>query len=355
MTSKPNWKAPQGVMAGGGAYDRHSKLQAGVLHLAGSCLERAVSALAARAKDRPVAVADYGSATGKNSIEVMQRIRALLRAAYGREPSLTLTFCDQPANDWNALAQRLDAAFAGEEHVHALLRAKSFYGSVLAPDSLDLAWSASSVHWLGGSLSVPPDWLWPHPDLTERAPFAAQAARDWQSFLKQRARELRPGGQLIVVAAAASAGGRSPADHYLDLVWEVVLELEHDGMLQAVERARMFVPTYFRSPEEYRAPFADPSLPLELVEYREAALPDALWEVYERTGRPEELARVWVGWLRAFSAPLLEGALDDQRDPADKHRLLAQLYRRIEQRITGEPTRARVPWQTALVHAARRG
>jgi SAM-dependent methyltransferase len=355
MTSETDWTAPRGVMLGGGDYDRHSELQGGVLELAAGCLERAVLALGARDVGQPFCLADYGAATGKNSVSVMRRIGALFRGALGREPPLVITFCDQTGNDWNALAERLEAAFGSRDDVNTLMSAGSFYGSVLPSCSVDLAWSASSVHWLGRSPALTSAGLWPHPDLPGRGPFVEQAARDWESFLRERARELRPGGQLVVVAAAAGADGRSPADHYLDPVWETLLELERDGELGTSERARMFVPTYFRSAGEYRAPFDDPTLPLELVEYAEAPLPDALWQVYERTGEPAELARAWVGWLRAFSAPLLGRALDARRDGAQKRAFLDELYRRLEQQIVKEPARARVPWQTALVHAVRSG
>lgn len=340
-------------MLGGGAYDEHSKLQAGVFEFAASRLERAVAALTADGSRRPRCIADYGCATGKNSIAVMSRAAELFGAAFEGSP-LLLCFCDQPDNDWNVLAARVHEAFGGRDDVAFSMTGRSFYGPVLPTGSVDLAWSTIAVHWLSAARPAGSDALWPHPGLgPERAVFVEQARRDWALFLEQRARELRPGGHMVVVAACSRADGTSSADHYLDVPWEVVRELEAAGELATSERRAMFIPTYFRSAAEYQAPFSDPALPLELLEYTEAPLADVLWDGYERSGDPEAFAAAWVGWLRAFSEPLLAAALDTRRSEANRRSLLDDLYRRIAERVARDPERARVPWTLALVHAVR--
>jgi hypothetical protein len=173
--------------------------------------------------------------------------------------------------------------------------------------------------------------------------------------LEQRARELRAGGQLVVVAACAGADGRSSADHYLDLAWEVIRELERAGRLEPEERARLCIPTYFRNRAEYLAPFDDGALPLRLKEYDEVALPDALWDVHERTQDATAFARVHVGWLRAFSEPLLGAGLGSARSPEQRRSLLDELYHRIEQRVALAPGASRVPWTSALLRIERAG
>jgi hypothetical protein len=360
-------EGPRAVMLGAGAYDQHSTLQAGVVGLAASQLERAVRALTAAGAAQvspsgaaPVCLADYGSASGKNAVAAMLRLGELIgqhlppQHASPARP-LALCFCDQADNDWKVLASRLHDAFAGRDEVTFAMFPRSFYGPVLPPASVDLGWSAIAVHWLSRKPSASVEHLWPHPALgAQRAPFGEQARRDWRVFLEQRARELRAGGQLVVVAACSGADGRSTADAYLDVPWEVMAELERTGQLWPEERAAMHIPIYFRCAEEWQAPLREHALPLELVDYREALLPDGLWQEYERSGDRVAFANAWVGWLRAFSEPLLAAGLHPRRDARERAAVLDALYERTAAIIASAPERARIPWTLAIVHAARR-
>jgi hypothetical protein len=81
-------------MLGEGAYDQHSTLQAGVVRLASSRLERAVRALTPASSTRPLCLVDYGSATGKNSVAAMTHLSALIAQRQPASPPLGLCFCD---------------------------------------------------------------------------------------------------------------------------------------------------------------------------------------------------------------------------------------------------------------------
>jgi len=356
-------KLARSVMLGGGNYDRNSALQAGVVRLAAGRLEQAVRALASTTQSfsatqmaspaPPLCLVDYGSATGKNAIAAMTHVGALF-AEHRPGVPLSLGFCDQPENDWRALASHLHDAFASRDDVTVAMLPRSFYGPVLAAGSVDLGWSAIAVHWLSERPGVPIEHLWPHAKLgPKRAPFSERAGRDWKLFLHARARELRQGGQLVVVAACSRDDGTSTADDYLDVPWEVLGELERAGDLLPDERGAMHVPTYFRSAAEWKAPFADSELGLELRDYGEDLLPDGLWEAFERSGDRHAFAAAWVGWLRAFSEPLLAAALSPTREPEPRRALLDELYRRTTERIAHEPERARIPWTLAVLHASK--
>lgn len=341
-------------MLGAGAYDQHSRLQAGVVQMAATRLESAALAALTSGASAPLGVADYGSATGKNSIAAMSFLAEVV-ARHRPATPLSLQFCDQPDNDWRVLAARLSEAFGDRDDIAYGMFPRSFYGPVLPPHSVDIGWSAISVHWLSARPSEAIDGLWPHAGLgAQRAAFGEQARRDWSIFLAQRARELRSGGQLIVIAACSRADGSSTADAYLDMPWEVIRELEREGELAAGERGAMQVPTYFRSAAEWRAPFGTADLPLELVDYAEELLPDVLWEAYERSGDRAAFAEAWVGWLRAFTEPLLSGALRSERDVAERRALLDEIYRRTAARIVRDPERAKIPWTLAILHMSRR-
>ena len=57
-----------GVMEGGGAYNKHSQIQAGGAALGLPMLEKAAENVELDPGDRPVVIADYGSSQGKNSL-----------------------------------------------------------------------------------------------------------------------------------------------------------------------------------------------------------------------------------------------------------------------------------------------
>jgi hypothetical protein len=341
-------------MLGAGAYDQHSKLQAGVVQMASARLENAALAVLTSSAPAPLAMADYGSATGKNSIAAVHFLAEVV-ARHRSGVHLALHFCDQPDNDWKVLAARASEAFAERHDITYGMFPRSFYGPVLPPCSVDIGWSAISVHWLSAKPGEAIDGLWPHGGLgAQRAAFTQQARRDWSVFLTQRARELRAGGQLIVIAACSRADGTSTADAYLDMPWEVIRELEREGALSARERGAMHVPTYFRCAAEWQAPFGSPDLPLELADYAEELLPDALWADYERSGDRAAFAAAWVGWLRAFTEPLLAGALDPERGVEQRRAVLDELYRRTAARVVRDPERARIPWTLAILHMKRK-
>jgi hypothetical protein len=321
--------------------------------MAAARLENAALAALTSGAPAPLGVADYGSATGKNSIAAIHFLAEVI-ARHRPAAPLSLHFCDQPDNDWRVLAARLSEAFAGRDDVTYGMFPRSFYGPVLPPHSIDIGWSAISVHWLAATPSEAIDGLWPHGRLgAQRGAFSEQARRDWSIFLAQRARELRAGGQLIVIAACSRADGTSTADAYLDMPWEVILELEREGALSAGERGAMHVPTYFRSAAEWRAPLGAPGFPLELVDYAEELLPDALWTAYESSGDRAAFAAAWVGWLRAFTEPLLAGALHSERAEPQRRALLDELYRRTAERVVRDPERARIPWTLAILHMTK--
>ena len=59
-------------MKGGGAYNKHAKLQAAASASALPCWERSIGRVALEHGDQPIVIADYGSSQGKNSLAPMR-------------------------------------------------------------------------------------------------------------------------------------------------------------------------------------------------------------------------------------------------------------------------------------------
>ena len=93
--------------------------------------------------------------------------------------------------------------------VYPLFSATSFHRQILPSGGLDLGFSATAMHWL----SAKPCDISDHVQAVgasgaELAAFARQGNADWQAILLQRARELRPGGRLVLVNFCRDEEGR---------------------------------------------------------------------------------------------------------------------------------------------------
>jgi hypothetical protein len=199
-----------GVMEGNGAYNKHAKLPATGAALATPFLEKAVREVRLDPMGSPVTVADYGSSQGKNSLAPMRIAIENLRARLGPDRPISVFHIDQPSNDFNTLFEVLgadpDRYALGDPNVFPCAIGRSFYESVLPPDSVHLGWSSYAAMWLSRVPTRMSRHFIPFRGTdTERAAFHQQGARDWEAFLTLRAAELRAGGRLIVVLAAKYA------------------------------------------------------------------------------------------------------------------------------------------------------
>src|SRR6516165_328013 len=184
------------TMLGGGHYDRHATVQATAAGFALPLIEEAAAqaALPPLASAPSVAIADYGSATGKNSLAP---IGAAVRALRARDDRPLMVFhVDQPSNDFGTLLRTVatdPASYARRyERVFPAGVGRSFYQPVLPPGSVAVAWSSAAAHWLGTAPGPVDEHLWaPTARHPAGAPFAARARSDWRRFLGLRASELR--------------------------------------------------------------------------------------------------------------------------------------------------------------------
>jgi hypothetical protein len=233
-----------GVMEGNGAYNRHAGLQASGIALALPMLERAAHDLELDSENQPVTIADYGSSQGKNSLVPMRAAIAKLRKRLGQHRPIFVYHIDQPSNDFNSLFEVLetdrDTYTLDEPNVIPCAIGRSFYKNVLPPQSVHLGWCSYAAVWLSRiPCRVPGHFLPLHNTGTERAAFEHQAAQDWRAFLRLRARELRPGGRLVVVLPAFSDEGITGLEGLMDHANAVLAEMVEHGELAAKERERM--------------------------------------------------------------------------------------------------------------------
>lgn len=333
--------APPAAMEGGGAYNRHSVVQASGLRGALDLWRAAAGAVPLPAG--PVTLADYGAAAGGNSLRPMGLALSVLRSRLAADVPIGVVHVDVPANDFTALFETL------EQDAGSYLRAdplvfpsavgRSFFGPVLPPASVLLGWSSWAVHWLSRAPVSVPDHILAErsAEPSVRAAFAAQAARDWRLFLECRAAELQAGGRLVVMTIASNGDGPAYVP-VLDAIHGGIWDLVAAGELTAAEAQAMVVPTVTRDAQAYAAPFSGPDAVagLRLAELDVFAGEDPIWPGYERDRDAGAWALQWVSFLRASAFPSLAQALAD-RSPVRRLHFFETLQARAAARLAAAP------------------
>ena len=336
---------PHAVMEGGGAYNKYAKPQAQGIGSALPIFEQTVRDTAIDDGDRPVVIADYGSSQGKNSLAPMRLAIQTVRARLGPRRPVVIYHVDQASNDFNALFRALDGDpdryVVDEPNVFPCAIGRSFYGSVLPPETVDIGWSSYAVVWLSRiPMLIPGHFHSARSTGAVRAEFDRQGVQDWESFLSLRAKELRPGGHLMVVLPSVAYGGDLPA--FLDLLDQanvVLAEMVAQGAITSDERARMVLGSYARARRDLLAPFDAQGRFRELiVEHCETLAPvDTAWVNYQHDGDKEVLATTYTQFFRSTFMPSLASALAGSSDAGVVRDFGNRLEAGLRQRMTNRP------------------
>jgi hypothetical protein len=329
-----------GGMESGGAYNRHAVLQAAGNTLALLHAREAARRVDIDPGDEPLIIADYGSSQGKNSLAPMRAAIETFRSRVGADRSIVVCHVDLPINDFNTLFRTLDSdpdSYTRDAaNVHACGVARSFFHNVLPPGSVHFGWCAYAVQWLSCVPAAPVDHLW-FASLSDpaRSIYEQQAAQDWESFLALRAKELRPGGRLVVVCPGVGSG--QAIGNHADAV---IADMVKDGAISAQEQSRMTLACWVRSQQDYIAPFQRDGRFLNLTVEHCDSTPqaDAAWDQYQRDGNAEALAIKHAAFFRATFLPTLAVALTRGDDLQARQSFGDRLEQGLRQRLLREPT-----------------
>jgi hypothetical protein len=346
---------------GAGYYDRHSAAQLSSIQALQDWVDDAVARLQLPAAAQPVTVLDLGSSEGANAVRVMASIVAGMRRRTG-QPVQTV-YSDLASNDFNQLFANLEKARrAGlfPAGVYPVAAGSSFYGPLLPPGTAHLAVSFNAILWLDQLPAVPaPDFVAyrrPHPPRPglavspeAAAAFTRQAEQDLVRFLESRARELVPGGKLLLATPGDTDQARV-ADGLYDVLNDACLDLVAAGRLTREEYERLMMPVYFRTVEELLAPLEQEGSPVRgafAVDRAQALeVPTPYIVEFRRGGGVAAYAGAYVGFLRAVSEPVVRAALNQ---PEGEAATVEGLYERIQARLLAEPER--YLWRYIIVAA----
>jgi indole-3-acetate O-methyltransferase len=303
---------------------------------------------------------------------------------------------DQASNDWTSVFRRLQGEIApssNEEgklaeaaildrfpNISVLATGVSFYRACFPPSSVDLMFSATAMHWLRGTPCEMQDVLHSamlQPGTPEHAAYAAAADSDWRLILRERARELKPGGRFGAVTFARNERG-----HYLGAsahvprsmhacLRDIWAGLAAEGAISAAEFRATNFPNQYRTLAECLAPFGGPAGPaadtaariigagdggvraaapfegLAVVgagygevrcpyHSRLAAAPLAA-DPAARAAAARAHARRYVPTTRTWSNSTFEAGLARARPAAERAALVEELFRRYEDAVAAAP------------------
>jgi hypothetical protein len=346
-------------MKSAGYYDQHSGTQLSSMQAFQDWVDDAVASLPLPAAAQPVTVLDLGSSEGYNAVRLMAAIVAGLRRR--TDQPLRTIYSDLASSNFNQLFANLEEArraglFAAGVYPSAV--GDSFYGPLLPPGTVHFATCFNALHWLDQlpAVAMPHcvGFRRPHPPRQGpaaspevAAAFRRQAEQDWVRFLECRARELIPGGKLLL-AGPGDTDQSCIADGILDVLNDACLDLVAAGRLQREEYERLTMPVYFRTAAEMLAPLEQEDSPLrdafavERVETLEVPAPYNV--AFQRSGDAAAYAGAYTGFLRAVSEPVVRAALNQ---PEGAVGTVECLYERIRARLLAEPER--YWWRCILV------
>lgn len=340
------------TMSGGGLYSLATTGAKDVIDAATPLVLNAIKALPERSISDGFTISDMGSADAGTSLEM---IGAAIDAVSKRRPSteITVVYTDQPRNDFNALITNVyglgpfETYLEKYENVYPLVSGTSFYRQIIPTNSLNLGFSATAMHWLSNKVcNISNHVQAVGAEGNELKLFREQACKDWRQILMHRARELKPGGKLVLINFGTDEQGRYLGNtggiNMFDTFNRIWLEFVEAGRITQIEYENMTLPQYYNSIEEFSAPLVNADelvyqagLRLEHIETRIVKCPFA--EDFSSHGDAEKFANSYIPTIRSWNESIFFNALSTDRPEAQRLEIIENYYDSYRMMVKDNP------------------
>jgi hypothetical protein len=196
----------------------------------------------------------------------------------------------------------------------------------------------------------------------ERDEFRRQALSDWETILLARARELRPGGRLVLANFCIDEQGRylghtSGVDMF-DCFARHWRDLLRAGRITQQEYVNATFQQFYKTPDEFAAALRDSGsrvsragLTLERMFTMVTPCPYA--EAFREHGDAQAFARAYVPTLRSWSETVFAGALDPARPAAERAGIVDDFYSGYEAEVAADPEGHRMDYVHCVMEIAK--
>ncbi|KAL6999201.1 Indole-3-acetate O-methyltransferase 1 [Sarracenia purpurea var. burkii] len=301
----------------------------------------------------PFVVADLGCSSGANTIYIVDVIIKHMIKRYEAlgydPPEFSAFFSDLPSNDFNTLFQLLPALAKDGGSMEECLAANghrsyfaagvpgSFHRRLFPSRSIDVFYSAFSLHWLSQVPEMVLDkrstaynkgrvFIHGANESTANA-YRKQFQSDLAGFLRSRSREMKTGGSMFLVCLGRTSvdptdqggAGLLFGTHFQD-AWD---DLVQEGHISNEKRDSFNIPVYAPSLQDFKEVVeADGSFGINKLEVFRGGSP----LVVNCPDDPTEVGRALANSCRAVSGVLVDAHIGD--------RLSEELFLRVESRAT---------------------
>jgi len=340
-------------MKEGGFYNQHSSLQLQAMLATVPWLKEAIPQLPAAQKVEALGWIDIGCSQGGNTLVLLEELLPTLRAHV--DGPVWLNLSDLPSNDYNALFQNLfagQAASLTKQRIYPSAIAGNAYERLVPAGSMQLVTTFNALQYQnkppGTKLSqhyisihdVPTRDFAPIPE-EDLEPYRQQARQDIVDFYRSRAKELQPGGKLLVQVCGSDEQADTFANHF-DAANDAMLSLIEEGVLPRSYHDNLHIGAYTRTPDELVAPLAEEEdlRSLYRVDHVEAFhTGNPLYDKWKQDGDTAAYARDYTAFHRAFGEPLLAAGMSEELKAQD---MLDRIFTRYEELIRSDLERYRV-------------
>lgn len=335
-------------------YSQSSRLQAAGLLPAVALFEQAARQVPLPRPPQPVVIADYGAATGYNSLKPMAAALEVLRGRTRHDHAIMVAHTDVPENDFTALFRTMaddpDSYLHHDPASFTSAIGRSFYNQILPTGTVNLGWTSWAIQWLSRVPAGAPEFS-DHVQVAfsnnaeARKAFEHQSALDWNDFVAYRGRELCPGGRLVALTMALDEDNEFGYRPLNEALVAGLHELATDGLLRLEEVRRMVIPVVARSEKDFRAPFAPSGwfegLTIEHLEMFNAE--DRFWARYQSDSDATAFGAQWAAFARAALFPTLTAGLDGGTADPRAGEFVARLEGAVAEQLASAPEPMRIP------------
>nr|XP_043621712.1 indole-3-acetate O-methyltransferase 1 isoform X2 [Erigeron canadensis] len=333
---------------------RYAKHARSMLHLLKETLD---GVELSSSPDTPFVVADLGCSSGSNTIFIVNVIiehitKRYEASGYSEVPEFSAFFADLPSNDFNTLFQLLPPlanqdvgsmeeclASTGHRSFYVAGVPGSFYRRLFPAKSIDVFYSAFSLHWLS---QVPESVVEKSSTAYNKGKIYIQGANkitaneykkqfqtDLAGFLKARSKEMRKGGSMFIALLGRTS--EDPADqggagllfgtHFQD-AWN---DLVQEGLITSEKRDDFNIPVYAPSLQDFKQVVeANGSFSIKKLEVFQGGSP----LVVSRPDDAVEVGKALANSCRSVSGVLVDAHIGDK--------LSDQLFLRVANRAANK-------------------